>query len=911
MTQAPIDVFLDGKQTSPGSGPVRPLILSGALMILVIAVAGYLLARDIHHVTIQTVNRGLASLAVVLADQADRALQGIELVQDAVSEDVLDGTVFNEADFARRASQFSIHDRLKARIAAMPQVNAVTIVDNEGKLLNFSRSWPIPEVNVADRDYFQALSRDPHLTRFVSKPVQNRGDGTWTIYMARKLTAPDGQFLGLVLGAVELSYFEKLYAEIASEPDAVFSMFRTDGVLIARHPNRADAIGQTFSQTAVARIMASDQSGTGQIRMRSPVDGLDRFFATRALAHYPLILTASRTAASALAQCREEALALEGAVILLVLGLCVTLTLGARQIRGQGKLARSEAARVAAEERERGERLLREEYARFGTAIDSMTQGLALFDEHDRLILLNARFIAMYAVPQALQRPGTPHRVLFDYLSGFAGDGFNGRAGEDLWSGSDVRSSAEFTRGLDDGRVIAVCHALVPAGGFVCTHEDVTERRRNEATITHMAHHDALTGLPNRLLIQEHLERVIASDAWRRDGAVLLLDLDGFKKVNDVHGHLCGDELLRLVARRLRDTVGEGDLLARLGGDEFVVVRHGSGLPADAQALAERIAAALRAPFVVQGAEITIATSIGLAMADIADATPELLIRHADIALFRAKADGRAAWCLYEPQMEIEVRGRQSLEADLRRAVAEQQFVLHYQPIYATHGGLIGCEALVRWNHATRGMVSPGEFIPLCEATGLIRELGAWVLQKACADAVTWPESVKVAVNLSPVQFRATDLVDQVRQALAATGLSPRRMELEITESVMLQDDMTNLTILQELHALGVQIAMDDFGTGYSSLSYLRRFPFDKIKIDQSFVRDLSSDRDNLAIVRAAIGLGRALGMTVLAEGVETAEQAAILTAEGCHELQGFHLGRPKPLADILALFGEKAQAAA
>ncbi len=678
MTQASTDALLDRQQTSQGWRPLRPLILSGALMIVVIATAGYLLAKDIHHVTIQTVNRGLNSLAVVLADQADRALQGIELVQDAVSEDILDGTVLNEADFVRRASQFAIHDRLRTRIAAMPQVNAVTIVDNRGKLLNFSRSWPIPEVNISDRDYFQALDQDPKLTRYVSKPVQNRGDGIWTIYMARRVTAPDGQFLGLVLGAVELSYFEKLYAEVASEPDAVFSMFRTDGVLIARHPTYADAIGRAYSKTAISQIMTSDSSGTGQIRTRSPVDGLDRFFATRTLVHYPLILSVSRTAASALAQCREEALALEVAVILLVVGLCITLSFGARQIRGQGKLARSEAARVAAEERERGERLLREEYARFGTALDSMTQGLALFDEHDRLIVLNARFIAMYAVPEALQRPGTPHRLLLDYLRAFTDDSFTGRAVEDLWSGSDPRNSAEFTRILDDGRVIAVCHALVPAGGFVCTHEDVTERRRDEATIAHMAHHDALTGLPNRLLIQEHLERLIASDARRRAGAVLLLDLDGFKQVNDVYGHLSGDELLRLVARRLRDTVADGDLLARLGGDEFVIVGSGIDQPTEAQALADRIVAALKAPFAVQGAEITIGTSIGMAMADVPDATPELLIRHADVALYRAKADGRAAWCLYEPQMEVELRGRQSLEADLRRAVAEQQFVLHY-----------------------------------------------------------------------------------------------------------------------------------------------------------------------------------------------------------------------------------------
>ena len=911
MTPDQARSFPDHTPNAAAARPLRSLLVSGSLMVLVIAVAGFLLAKDIYDVTILTVNRNLSSLATVLADQADRAMQGIELVQDAVCDDIADGTVVTEADFARRVSQFVMYDRLKTRIAALPQVSAVTIVDAQGKLLNFSRYWPVPNIDISDRDYFQALSRDPKLKQFVSQPVQNRGDGTWTIYMARKLTGPDGRFLGLVLGAVDLSYFENLYAEMASEPDDVFSMFRTDGVLIARHPTRADAIGRAYPRTAASKILAENPTGTGQLRTQSPIDGLDRFVATRALAHFPLVMSVSRTASSALAQWREEALALGMALVLLVIGLCVTLSLGARQIRGQGRLAKSEAARVAAEERERGERLLREEYARFGTALDSMTQGLALFDEHDRLIVMNARLIAMYAVPETVQRPGTSHDALLDHLRSFTGDSSNRRMVEDLQSGLDGRSSAEFTRILSDGRIIAVCHAPVSAGGFVCTHEDVTERRRDEATIAHMAHHDALTGLPNRLLLQEHIERLIASDARRRGGAVLMLDLDGFKQVNDVHGHHFGDELLRLVARRLRDSVGEGDLLARLGGDEFAIARNGSVQPDDGQMLAGRLVAALQRPFALQGTEITIGTSIGMAVADTEDATPELLLRHADIALYRAKAAGRGSWCLYQTQMDVELRGRQALEADLRRAVAQQQFVLHYQPIFDTQGGLTSCEALVRWNHATRGMVSPGDFIPLCEEIGLIRELGAWVLNQACADAAAWPESVKVAVNLSPVQFRSTDLADQVRQALTVSGLSPRRLELEITESVMLQDDMTNLTILQDLHTTGVQISMDDFGTGYSSLSYLRRFPFDKIKIDQSFVRDLSSDRDNLAIVKAAIGLGRALGMTVLAEGVETAEQVAILTAEGCHELQGYHLGRPKPLADIAGLFSQKTQAAA
>ena len=892
--------------------PIASLFIPGTVLILVIAVAGSLLARNLYDDAIRNTHHSLTSLATVLADQADRAMQAIELVEDAVSDDLVDGMVETEADFVARASQYAIHDRLRTRIGAMPQVDAVLLVDDQGHPLNTSRSWPNPDIDVVDRDYLRTLSQDRHPQHFITKPVKTHGNGTWTIYIGRSVTTPAGQFLGLVLGAVDLHYFEALYGEIAPEADDTIFMVATDGLLAARYPARPDATGRAFSNGAAAQILASSPSGNGVLRVRKGVDGLDRLISTRALTHFPFVVGVSRTTSSALANWRKEAIALAVAMALLVVGLCFTLTLGARQIRGQRRLARSEGARVAAEERERGERVLREEYARFGTALDSMTQGLCLFDAADRLVVINARFVAMYGVPQPLQRPGTPRDALLDHIGLAIVGGDVGRLSlGEARSHADAPAPIDATRELVDGRVVSVCHAPVPGGGFVCTHEDVTERRRTEAMITHMAHHDALTQLPNRLLLHEHMERLIGSEAQCRGGAVLLLDLDGFKQVNDVHGHLFGDDLLRLVARRLRGHVGEGDLLARLGGDEFAIVRHGGAQPGDGQDLAARIVAALGEPFTVQGTEVTIGTSIGLALPDAADCTPEMLLRNADIALYRAKASGRGTCCFFEPRMDLENRERQALEADLRRAVAERQFELHYQPIFETRGrGLTACEALVRWRHPVRGLVSPGAFIPLCEEIGLIRDLGTWVLERACADAVGWPEAVKVAVNLSPLQFRSGDLADEVRRALATSGLAPQRLELEITESVLLQEDSTNLAILRALHGLGVQISMDDFGTGYSSLSYLRRFPFDKIKIDQSFVRDLTADGESVAIVRAAIGLGRALGMTVLAEGVETADQAAILEAEGCHELQGYHLGRPKPLGEIAGVIGMSASAA-
>ncbi len=894
------------------SRPLRSFVVSGALFALALAAAGFMLARDLHDGTIRDTGRDLSSLATVLAEGTDRTLQAIELVQDAVADDLMGPSIQTEDDFVRRASAFAVHDRLKARIAALPQINAVSILDARGRLLNFSRRWPIPDVDLSDRDYFRDMATDPGLRRSVSRPVQNRGDGAWTIYVIHKVSGTDGRFLGLVLGAVELNYFEGLFARVAPEPDDVLSMFRTDGTLIARYPPRPDAIGQTFMRAGALRILAADRSGAGVMRATSPIDGRDRIVASQPIAHYPLVFSVSRTAEAALTAWREQAIGLGAAVALLAAVLCAVVWTGTRQIRAQKRLVRSEAARAAAEERARGERLLRQDYARFGAALDSMSQGLCLFDAAHALVVLNARFADMYGVPGALRRPGTPLDALLEHLRGVLSEADGARFAAELRAAAGARVPAALTCELADGRIVGVSAEPVAGGGFVCTHEDETERRRAEATIAHMAHHDALTGLPNRLLLGRATERLLASPLLRRRGAVLLLDLDGFKQVNDVHGHPFGDALLRQVAARLRGAVGPDDLLARLGGDEFAIVQRaggesgqrgaearGAAQPGDAVALAERILDALRAPFAVDGACVSIGTSIGVALPDAADGTPELLLRNADIALYRAKAAGRGAWCLYEARMEREIRARRALERDLARAVAEREFVLHYQPIVEARGGRVtGHEALLRWRHPTRGPVSPAEFIPLAEETGLIREIGAWVLMRACADAAGWPDGTTVAVNLSPVQFREGDLLAEVGRALAASGLPARRLELEITESVLLRDDLANLSVLEELHRLGVRIAMDDFGTGYSSLSYLRRFPFDKIKIDQSFVRNLSDGPENVAVVRAAIGLGRALGMTVLAEGVETAVERDILIAEGCHELQGYLFGRPVPLGD-------------
>ncbi|MDP4003894.1 EAL domain-containing protein [Methylobacterium sp. NEAU K] len=859
--------------------------------------------------------RSLSGLATVLADQADRSLQAIELVQDAVLAEFRTAQVTTAEHYAETASKLTMHMALQTWIAALPQANAITLVDRAGTLLNFSRYWPIPNVNIADRDYFKVLSSDRNLQRYVGRPVQNRGDGAWTIYIARKVATPAGAFLGLILGAVELGYFEDLYAQISPADDAVVSLFRNDGMLLVRHPRRDGTIGRIFPGAGAALIASRNMPGD-VLRTVSPIDGQDRLIAAHALKNYPLVLSVSRTAEACLAAWRQQAAIVGTGAILLDLGLLGLVLIGRRQTRAQEQLAQAEAARAAAEARERSERDRRVQDARFGIALDNMVQGLCLFDRDGTLIVMNARYAQMYAVPDDLRRPGTALHALLDHL-GVPQRGLGPVASQALVTACE-RTAAHghavaLTCDFADGRAVDVVHAPIPGGGWLCTHEDVTERRRSEARMAHMARHDALTGLPNRLVLKERMDAALG----RRDGGgpatVLCLDLDGFKVINDTYGHPVGDALLCAVAARFVDRVAQDDLVARLGGDEFAVVQGTPGPPADAARLARRLVEALEAPIMVNGHTLAIGTSIGIAVAEGTSGTAATLLRQADIALYQAKAAGRGTWRFFDPAMDVEIQRRRQLGTDLRRALAEGQFELHYQPIVGAHSqALHGFEALLRWRHPQHGPVSPEEFIPLAEEIGLIKPLGAWVLATACTAAARWPEPVRIAVNLSPLQFIGEGLGADVRAALAVSGLSPDRLELEITESVLLQDNAANLALLREFRAAGVRIAMDDFGTGYSSLSYLHRFPFDKLKIDQCFVRSLARDGGSVAILRAMIWLGKALKIDVLAEGVETPEQAQILREEGCHELQGYLFGRPAPvsgLAAILALTSDSLRA--
>jgi diguanylate cyclase (GGDEF)-like protein len=554
---------------------------------------------------------------------------------------------------------------------------------------------------------------------------------------------------------------------------------------------------------------------------------------------------------------------------------------------------------------------LRRQKVLLDTALENMSQGLAMFDAEGRIMLCNERYAAMMDLDSAPQT-GQPLVEILE-LQKAAGQ----------WEGDAPQYVGELIQEMRAGRAlervivrtnrsIRVVHQPMANGGWVATFEDITEWEQAQRQISHMARHDALTNLPNRTLFRERLERGLHLAKRGDQLSVLCLDLDHFKDINDSLGHPVGDALLKEVARRLDECASDDDTVARLGGDEFAVVqfRRGSD-PTAPSALASRLVESVSAPYDIAGHQLVIGASIGISLAPNDGENPDQLLKNADLALYRAKADGRGTYRFFEAGMDARAQARRLLELDLRAAVRREEFEVYYQPIVDIEGNrTVAFEALVRWNHPERGRIAPSDFIPLAEETGLIVRLGEWVLRRACADAAGWSAPIVLAVNLSPVQFKSPSLTATVMAALEASGLPAGRLELEITESVLLQNTEATLETLHELRAQGVRISLDDFGTGYSSLSYLRSFPFDKIKIDRSFVQELASRDDSMAIVRAVAGLGHSLGIVTTAEGVETREQLDLLRREGCTQAQGYLFSRPRPAAEVESMMSGATDAA-
>jgi diguanylate cyclase (GGDEF)-like protein len=542
---------------------------------------------------------------------------------------------------------------------------------------------------------------------------------------------------------------------------------------------------------------------------------------------------------------------------------------------------------------------------RFDAAINNMSQALLMFDEQARLVICNNRYLEMYNLPASDVRPGSSLLDLLEMqVRNHTLVGEPVKLAENVLTSAARRRTTHWVNELPDGRTISVRLHPIADGGWVTTHEDISDRRDAERRIAHMVRHDTLTDLPNRVMLREGLAEALDAAAAGQRTAVLHLDIDRFKAVNDEIGFAAGDELLKAVGARLCACVGERATVARIGGDEFAVVRAGVSVGgAEAASLAARVSEAIRLPFHVHGREVLVEASIGISIAPDDAADPGELIKNSELALQRAKSEGRGLTRFFEAEMDERMKARRVIETAIRHALATGEFSLYYQPVVdLADGRITGCEALIRWHHPDRGEISPAEFIPIAEEMGLIVPLGEWVLRQACADARQWPQDVRVAVNLSPIQLANPRLVPVVLNALASGGIAASRLEIEITETALMQNTETTLSALHRLHTLGIRISMDDFGTGYSSLSNLRSFPFDKIKIDRSFISGLPERDDSVAIVGAVASLASNLGMITTAEGVETAGQMDCVRRLGVSEMQGFYFSRARPAEFISKL---------
>ncbi|UPJ53145.1 EAL domain-containing protein [Bradyrhizobium sp. 200] len=867
-------------------GPIRWLILGGTLLIATIAIGATIMAGNSRERALRNSERELENTVLLLARHFDQQFEDFQVVQKDLIALMRSNGIATVENYKRRMSGHDIHLMLKSKIDALSYVGGINIFDAEGNLINASAAWPAPMVNSADRAFFRTFKSNPQSPEMLVEPVYSRITGAWTTVIARKVTGPKGEFLGAIGRGIEPVHFEKFFATIALGPGASIAMHHSDGTLLARYPHVPELIGKNFKTgPAVQRQVFELTNSTS--RLTSPIDGEDRLVSSRALTNFPILIVASTTASAALADWREQIGILITVTGLSVLAIAALLFLVVRKLSHQHRASKQR---------------LTLEKQRLDTAVNNMTQGLLLFDAKQHLIICNKRYLEMYGLSAEIVKPGCSFREVIAHrkeTGSFVGD-------IDHYIQMVMRDISHrnvMVISTPDGRSIQVVNEPVPDGGWLATHEDITERRRAEERITHLAHYDALTDLPNRTLFHERLKRELSYTGPDRQLAVLYIDIDEFKSVNDSLGHMIGDELLKSVAASLAGCVRKTDFVARLGGDEFAIVQTGIDDLDDVMMLVSRIFQAIRTPYQCLGHQVTTDASIGIALAPRDGSGIDQILKNADLAMYAAKAAGRRTYRFFEVEMEAEVRARRSLEMDLRRALVDGGFEVYYQPCLDLQTNAItGCEALVRWRHPQRGMISPAEFVPLAEDTGLINQLGEWVLTTACMEAANWPDNIRLAVNVSPIQFRSGTLALKVMAALAASGLAASRLELEITEAVLIRDDEAALAVLHDLRAIGARIALDDFGTGYSSLSYLQRFPFDKIKIDRCFITDIAEPEGSSSIVQAVVNIAADRRMTTTAEGVETEQQRELLRELGCSEMQGYLFSAPKPAAEIRPL---------
>ncbi len=844
--------------------------------------------------------RDSGNLAEVLAGQTASSIQSIGLILTEIKAEEETRSAQMPADFDRVIRGEGTYQYLLNRLSHLPQAEFITLVDRNGMLANTTLQWPTTGIDLSDRAYFQHFRNADDKGIYISNALISRIEGTQFVAFSKRITDPSNTFLGVVLVGVRLAYFQKIYESIASLPDQSFMLLHRDGTVIARYPDSTNRVLDKMPVDSPWHRLVSQ--GGGDYRSLVRTDGDVHLTAVRPLRDYPLVVNVGVSETAALATWRNQAIAIGTGTLFVMLCSLLLLRALSRQFHS---LERSQAALVKKTEE------LQRAKATVDAALNNLVQGVMMFDSNALLIVCNQRYLDMYGLSRDIVRPGSTLQKIVEHRAaiGSFGAGDVERYVADVLAKTSQGTVSSRTINLRDGRIIHVVSQPIEDGGWVTTHEDVTEAKRAEERIAHLAHHDALTGLANRKLFYLQLEQALKRVRRGDRLAVFYLDLDHLKRINDTLGHSAGDKLIKGVADRLRDCIRDIDVVARLSGDEFAIIQSSLNQNSDAAVLATRIRDAVHQPFDLDGNRVVIDISIGISIAPDDASQFDELLKTADIALYEAKNLGRGTYCFYEAEMNARVRVRAELERDMQGALANGEFELFYQAIASLDGNRIASfEALLRWHHPKRGLVSPAEFIPIAEETGLIIPLGEWVVRTACAEAANWPDDVKVAINVSSVQLANANLVNVVVGAIASAGIRPNRLELEITESVLMQNTFANLATLKRLHELGVRFAMDDFGTGYSSLGYLLSFPFHRIKIDRSFILGLTDKDEARAIVRTTVDLARSLSMRVTAEGVETAQQLQQVRILGCTEIQGYLLNAPRPAAEILQLFTSPAQ---
>ncbi len=869
----------------------RPLVtvtLGVAAMVAYVGIIAVGLWHS-HDREIEFARRGQESLAKVLEQHALATVDKIDTVLMASRLHIGPGLAGAPMAPARANAALARY------LALIGESQSLRIANRQGRFV-YDASGAIFPATITDRAYFQRNRDDPSGALVISEPIYARITHNWVITLSRRIDGPRGEFAGLVQAAVQADFFQKFFASLGLGEAQSMALYDRHLRLIARYPAAPDKLGAAAASPTLQAMVARNMRD-GVYTAISGVDERERLLAMRRIGNHDLYVVVGRTTEDVLANWHRQVLAGVASALVLAALLAGWIFVWLRTYAHARSLARGMTQ--AYETTVRQTRAL----------LDSLPDPAWLSDRDNRMIAVND------AYARACGRP-------VDQIVGHGVDAIWPaetatalRAQDAAVLSRQVQQRREGMQTVADGTrrsfeyistpVLDETGALVGVAGVA---RDITQIREDQARIQHMAEHDILTDLPNRALLQERMALALAKEAGSETQiALMFLDLDHFKNINDSLGHEVGDQLLQQVALRLRKHLDAQDTVSRQGGDEFaILLQHCSGLSRVA-AIAQRLIDVLAQPFPVGDHELRVTASIGISVYPQDGADIGTLLRNADTAMYQAKAAERGTYQFFAPEMNARVFERMALETSLRRALQNHEFHLHYQPqVDANTGEVMGLEALIRWRHPELGGILPGRFIPIAEETSLINAIGEWVLREACRQSRAWIDRglkpVVVAVNLSAVQFRQRNLARLVSAALEAARLDPQWLELEITESALMQDTQRVMEILNELKALGVRLSMDDFGTGYSSLSYLKRLPIDKIKIDQSFVRELPDNEEDAAIVRAIIGIATHLRKGVIAEGVETNAQREFLLRHGCVEMQGFHFSRGVPADEIVAM---------